>query len=188
MFDRRRDSRPIVQAHRRKAGLLDRPVERDGQLPQLLEQRDPRVVTAKVGQQKTVHPGVAYEPSIACDLVLSGADDLQNQHLTLLRQHGLDARDERREERVRPQQRRIPGNHKTERERTRVRQCPGTLARLPAELVHRRQDPRAGLLSEPRPVVHDQRHRTLRDARTLGDIRDGGPPVHHVELPIKPVQ
>ena len=82
MADGGRDARAVVLANRRERARDVGAVERDGRKPELLQQRDPRVGEAQVGDEDAVDALRAREVAIARGLLLGVvADDLQQQRL-----------------------------------------------------------------------------------------------------------
>ncbi len=91
----------------------------------------------------------------------------------MLRQNGLDARDERREERVH-----LDGAGRTtqdEAQGVRAAGTEATRARIgtPAEVVRRRQDAPARFGRDAGPVVQRERDEPLADARDPRHVVDG---------------
>ena len=91
-------------------------VERDGRQPELLEELDPWVGEAQVGEEDAVDALRARQVAVAVGLrVEIVADDLQQQRLAAGRQLELDPGDERHVERVGAQHQRVAGDHQADR-------------------------------------------------------------------------
>ena len=164
---RRRPRRPAPSSWQTAGnGLGRRAVERDRRQAELLQQRDPRVGEAQVGEEDAVDALRAREVAVARRLLLGVvADDLQQQRLAARRRARVST----------PAMNAGKNGSALSSSGSRAiirpsafcagrRRARGRGVRLPAEVGGDAEDALARLVGHARPVVERERHRGRRHA------------------------
>ncbi len=160
----------VVVPHRRQ-----RSVERaddDRGEAQADETVHPGIVDAKIDHHHAVDPALGPPAAVDAHLLVDVVDELEGQPDGMSRQLRLDAGDELHEERLESEHPRRARNHQAARVGTCRGERPRGTVRIPAELVRDCENTRARPIRHARLPVQCVGDRSLRHARTLGDVAD----------------